>query len=202
MYDYRCERCSTQFEIRQSFSDEALTVCPAEVAPAECVAPGEGPVKKVFSGVAISFKGDGFYKNDHGANAQGRRKERESDSSKDSSTKDSSPFEGLVHQGLIAFEGPVHQGLIVFEGLVEQGLILLGREFRRATSEGWRRHLDAHLVASRALVATRDQPSPPRLRLVASGDRPRRFGASRAQGPSQRPQDRARSFTRRLDVAR
>ena len=97
MYDYRCERCSTQFEIRQSFSDEALTVCPAEVAPAECVTPGEGPVKKVFSGVAISFKGDGFYKNDHGANARGRREERESDSSKDSSpskdssTKDSSP---------------------------------------------------------------------------------------------------------------
>ena len=96
MYDYRCERCSTQFEVRQSFSDDALTVCPAEVAPTECVAPGEGPVKKVFSGVAISFKGDGFYKNDHGANARGRRKERESDStkdsssSKDSSTKDSS----------------------------------------------------------------------------------------------------------------
>ena len=91
MYDYRCERCATQFEIRQSFSDEALTVCPAEVAPAGCVAPGEGPLKKVFSGVAISFKGDGFYKNDHGANAQDRRKERESDSSKESSTKDSSP---------------------------------------------------------------------------------------------------------------
>ena len=96
MYDYRCERCSTQFEVRQSFSDETLTVCPAEGAPAECVTPGEGPVKKVFSGVAISFKGDGFYKNDHGANADGRRKERESDStkdsssSKDSSTKDSS----------------------------------------------------------------------------------------------------------------
>ena len=97
MYDYRCERCSTQFEVRQSFSDETLTVCPAEGAPAGCAAPGEGPVKKVFSGVAISFKGDGFYKNDHGANAHGRRKEQESDStkdsspSKDSSTKDSSP---------------------------------------------------------------------------------------------------------------
>ncbi len=97
MYDYRCERCSTQFEVRQSFSDETLNLCPAEDAPAGCVAPGEGLVKKVFSGVAISFKGDGFYKNDHGANAHGRRKEQESDStkdsspSKDSSTKDSSP---------------------------------------------------------------------------------------------------------------
>ncbi len=90
MYDYRCERCSAQFEMRQSFSDDTLTVCPLESGPAACDAPGEGPVKKVFSGVAISFKGDGFYKNDHGANAKGRRKERESDSPKDSSSTDSS----------------------------------------------------------------------------------------------------------------
>ena len=84
MYDYRCERCSVQFEVRQSFSDDSLSVCPPEGGPVSCEAPGEGPVKKVFSGVAIAFKGDGFYKNDHGANAKGRRKERESDSSKDS----------------------------------------------------------------------------------------------------------------------
>lgn len=99
MYDYRCERCSTQFEVRQSFSDDTLTVCPPEGGPASCTAPGEGPVKKVFSGVAISFKGDGFYKNDHGANAKGRRKEKESASSSSngsssdsdsSSSKDSS----------------------------------------------------------------------------------------------------------------
>ena len=90
MYDYRCERCSAQFEVRQSFSDETLAVCPPEGGPVPCVAPGEGPVKKVFSGVAISFKGDGFYKNDHGANAKGRRKERESGSSKDSSDSSTS----------------------------------------------------------------------------------------------------------------
>ncbi len=89
MYDYRCDRCTAQFEVRQSFSDDTLTVCPSEGGPVLCIAPGEGPVKKVFSGVAIAFKGDGFYKNDHGSNAKGRRKERESDSSKDSS-KDSS----------------------------------------------------------------------------------------------------------------
>ena len=90
MYDYRCERCSVQFEMRQSFSDDSLSVCPPEGGPASCEAPGEGPVKKVFSGVAIAFKGDGFYKNDHGANAKGRRKERESDSSKDSSDSSTS----------------------------------------------------------------------------------------------------------------
>ncbi len=93
MYDYRCERCTTQFEVRQSFSDGTLTVCPPEGGPSSCVAPGEGPVKKVFSGVAISFKGDGFYKNDHGANAKGRRTEKtEKDdaSAKRSSSADSS----------------------------------------------------------------------------------------------------------------
>ena len=89
MYDYRCERCSVQFEARQSFSDDTLTVCPPEGGPTSCVAPGEGQVKKVFSGVSISFKGDGFYKNDHGANARDRSKERET-SSKDSSSDSSS----------------------------------------------------------------------------------------------------------------
>lgn len=77
MYDYRCERCGTQFEIRQSFSDDRLTVCPEADGPPACTAPGRGPVRKVFTGVGISFKGDGFYKNDHGSNASGRKKERE-----------------------------------------------------------------------------------------------------------------------------
>ncbi len=80
VYDYRCERCTTQFEVRQSFSDDTLTVCPPEGGPGSCVSPGEGPVKKVFSGVAIAFKGDGFYKNDHGSIAKGRRKEKEASS--------------------------------------------------------------------------------------------------------------------------
>ena len=100
VYDYRCERCSTQFEVRQSFSDDTLTVCLPEGGPASCVSPGEGPVKKVFSGVAIAFKGDGFYKNDHGSIAKGRRKEKEASStssngsssaSKDSKDSSSSP---------------------------------------------------------------------------------------------------------------
>lgn len=89
MYDYRCERCTTQFEMRQSFSDDTLTVCPPEGGPASCVSPGEGPVKKVFSGVAIAFKGDGFYKNDHGSIAKGRREEKESSSSSNGSSSTS-----------------------------------------------------------------------------------------------------------------
>jgi len=62
----------------QSFSDDALTVCPQvhEGESTECGA----PVKKVFSKVGISFKGDGFYKNDHGAGKASRSSES-SDSS-------------------------------------------------------------------------------------------------------------------------
>ncbi len=54
LYEYRCRNCNHQFEIQQSFSDDALTVCP------EC----EGELRKVFNPVGIAFKGSGFYKND------------------------------------------------------------------------------------------------------------------------------------------
>ena len=64
----------------QSFADDALTSCPQAgeaVSPAECVLPGEGVVKKVFSVPAITFKGDGFYKTDSrkaASNGSGRAK--------------------------------------------------------------------------------------------------------------------------------
>ncbi len=60
-YDYRCNDCGETFEIWQSFSEDALTECPT------C----EGELKKVYSKVGISFKGDGFYKNDHGSSGKG-----------------------------------------------------------------------------------------------------------------------------------
>ncbi len=53
-YEYRCADCGHDFDIVQSFTDDSLTVCP------EC----GGRLKKVFSNVAISFKGSGFYVTD------------------------------------------------------------------------------------------------------------------------------------------
>ena len=53
-YEYACKSCGHQFEIVQSFSEDSLTVCP------NC----QGPLKKVFGNVGISFKGSGFYKTD------------------------------------------------------------------------------------------------------------------------------------------
>ena len=81
-YQYRCQEHGHEFEAVQSFSDDALTEC------RECGA----PVKKVFSGVGISFKGDGFYKNDHGANAKSKSSgsSTSSDSSSESTTSSSS----------------------------------------------------------------------------------------------------------------
>lgn len=55
-YQYACTECSAQLEVVQSFSDDALTVCP------EC----EGRLRKVYSAVGIVFKGSGFYRTDSG----------------------------------------------------------------------------------------------------------------------------------------
>ena len=63
-YQYRCKSCQSEFEVRQSFADDALSTCP----DSDC----GGAVSKVFSGVGISFRGDGFYKNDHGSSAKDR----------------------------------------------------------------------------------------------------------------------------------
>ena len=54
MYDYRCRDCGHEFEVQQSFSDDALTECP------EC----QGRLRKVFNAVGVVFKGSGFYRND------------------------------------------------------------------------------------------------------------------------------------------
>lgn len=53
-YEYRCKDCGHEFEAVQAFTDDPLQRCP------EC----EGPIRKLFGAVGISFKGSGFYKTD------------------------------------------------------------------------------------------------------------------------------------------
>ena len=53
-YEYRCKDCGEPLEVVQSFTDDALTECPA------C----GGTLRKVFGNVGIAFKGSGFYKTD------------------------------------------------------------------------------------------------------------------------------------------
>ncbi len=63
-YQYRCKSCTREFEVRQSFAEDPIVACLDDAC--------DGSVNKVFSGVGISFKGDGFYKNDHGSNRSTR----------------------------------------------------------------------------------------------------------------------------------
>ena len=51
VYEYKCEDCSIQFELRGSFNDEPESDCP------KC----KGKARRTFSAVPIIFKGSGFY---------------------------------------------------------------------------------------------------------------------------------------------
>ena len=53
-YQYACTECGHAFEQFQSFSEDALTVCP------EC----DGKLRKLFNAVGVVFKGSGFYRTD------------------------------------------------------------------------------------------------------------------------------------------
>jgi putative FmdB family regulatory protein len=58
-YQYACTECVHTFEQVQSFTDDALTECPA------C----GGRLRKIFNAVGVVFKGSGFYRNDSRAEA-------------------------------------------------------------------------------------------------------------------------------------
>jgi putative FmdB family regulatory protein len=53
-YQYQCKDCGEALEVQQSFTEDALTVCP------NC----GGNLRKVFNAVGVVFKGSGFYKTD------------------------------------------------------------------------------------------------------------------------------------------
>jgi putative FmdB family regulatory protein len=53
-YQYQCKDCGEALEVQQSFTDDALTLCP------NC----GGNLRKVFNAVGVVFKGSGFYRND------------------------------------------------------------------------------------------------------------------------------------------
>ncbi|MBS4751839.1 FmdB family transcriptional regulator [Nocardioides sp. zg-ZUI104] len=87
-YQYLCTACGHAFEQVQSFSDDALTVCP------EC----DGRLRKVFNSVGVVFKGSGFYKTDSRSSssattpaASATSSDSGSSSSSDSASSASSP---------------------------------------------------------------------------------------------------------------
>src|SRR5580692_11448990 len=83
LYEYECTTCHKHTEKIQKFSDPEITVCP------HC----GGPLERVISAPAISFKGGGWYADGYGnakpkAGGSGESKGGESKSS-DSSKGDS-----------------------------------------------------------------------------------------------------------------
>jgi len=83
-YEYRCKSCGEHLEVVQSFTDDALTDCPA------CGAAGE--LRKVFGNIGITFKGSGFYKTDSraGSSTKATAKKDDAGSTASSSLGDSS----------------------------------------------------------------------------------------------------------------
>jgi putative FmdB family regulatory protein len=83
-YQYACTACDHRFEAVQSFTDAALTECPA------C----SGNLRKVFSSVGIVFKGSGFYRTDSrsggGSVAGSKSGEKSGDTAKSEAKSDSS----------------------------------------------------------------------------------------------------------------
>ena len=83
-YVYKFIDTGETIEVQQSFSDDTLT---------EAVHPDSGEtmaVKKVFQPVGVTFKGDGFYKNDSRSTSSSSSASSSSDSSSSSSSSDSS----------------------------------------------------------------------------------------------------------------
>jgi len=53
-YAYACRSCGHAFDAVQSFSDDALSVCP------EC----GGELRKQYGSIGVTFNGSGFYRTD------------------------------------------------------------------------------------------------------------------------------------------
>lgn len=79
-YQYACTECGHSFEQFQSFSEDALTVCP------EC----NGRLRKLFNAVGVVFKGSGFYRTDSRSGSSGSTPAATSASSSSSSDSGSS----------------------------------------------------------------------------------------------------------------
>ena len=75
-YQYACTACDHAFEQFQSFTDDALTECPA------C----QGRLRKIFNAVGVVFKGSGFYRTDSRSNGADKSSSDSSSSTTSSST--------------------------------------------------------------------------------------------------------------------
>jgi putative FmdB family regulatory protein len=88
-YEYACKSCGEHLEKVQSFTDDALTTCPA------C----GGSLRKVFGNIGISFKGSGFYKNDSRSASSSTTPAANATNGKESSGSESAASKGSSSDG-------------------------------------------------------------------------------------------------------
>ena len=88
LYEYECTACHKRTEKIQKFSDPEITICP------KC----GGPLERVLSAPAVSFKGGGWYADGYGskkpaASGSSENSNKSGDSAKSESkpSGDSSP---------------------------------------------------------------------------------------------------------------
>ena len=83
IYEYRCEKCDSHFEVIQKFSDKPLKFC------SNC----KGRLTKLISQTSFQLKGSGWYVTDYanksGASGKSNSSESESSSSSDGHKSDS-----------------------------------------------------------------------------------------------------------------
>lgn len=84
IYEYACNDCGHRFDIKQSWSDDSLTVCP------ECT----GAIRRVLHPAGVIFKGSGWYITDSrkgsslvGSSDKGEKGSDKGDNSSDKSEK-------------------------------------------------------------------------------------------------------------------
>jgi len=65
VYEYRCDACNIQFDLRQKFSDLPADRCP------KC----GGTVRKLVSAVSFSLKGAGWFGDGYGTKAESTNSE-------------------------------------------------------------------------------------------------------------------------------
>ena len=79
LYEYECKQCHKHTEKIQKFSDPEITICP------HC----GGPLERVVSAPAISFKGGGWFKDGYGSSKPSSGSSSSESSSSGSSSSDS-----------------------------------------------------------------------------------------------------------------
>ena len=78
-YEYECKKCSYNFEVFQSMSDEPVKSCP------QC---GDEVRRLIFGGAGVIFRGSGFYVTDKAKSTVSKKTDTKGDTDSVASTTD------------------------------------------------------------------------------------------------------------------